>query len=171
MNTYSLPIPCFFFYFYHMYLTVHTSYFLACQVDFPVWPPVLSTVGCKESPGTSLTLPSKWEWALMVAVMAPLMTRHPKIDSPPFLSITLIFVALTLISPLLKPIWRPPLQISSSSPKPSCQVSIPLTLSKSPTVTFTLVSTLKVESAITVTQTHLMQDSWILNLLTLMFSG
>ena len=52
-------------------------------------------------------------------VMALLMTRHPTIDFPPFLSITLIFVALILISPLSKPIWRPPLQISSFSPKTS----------------------------------------------------
>ena len=63
------------------------------------------------------------------------MTRHPKIDFPPFLFITLIFVALALISPLLNPTWRPPLQISSYSLKPSCQVSLPLTLSKSPTIT------------------------------------
>ena len=69
----------------------------------------------------------------------------------PFLFITPIFVALTLISPLLNPTWRPPLQISSYSLKPSCQVSLPLTLSKSPTITYTLVSALKVVSALTVT--------------------
>ena len=83
----------------------------------------------------------------MVAVMVPLMTRHPMIDFPPFPFITLIFVASTLISPLLNPTWRPPLQISSYSLKPSCQVSLPLTLSKSPTITFTLVSALKVVCA------------------------
>ena len=60
-------------------------------------------------------------------------------------------MALTLISPLLNPTWRPPLQISSYSLKPSCQVSLPLTLSKSPTITYTLVSALKVVSALTVT--------------------
>ena len=43
------------------------------------------------------------------------------------------------------------LQISSYSPKPSCQVSLPLLLSKSPTITFTLVSALKEVSALTVT--------------------
>ena len=43
------------------------------------------------------------------------MTRHLMIDFPPFLFITPIFVALTLISPLLNPTWRPPLQISSYS--------------------------------------------------------
>ena len=62
-----------------------------------------------------------------------------------------IFVALILISPLSKPIWRPPLQISSFSPKPSCQVSLPLTPSKSPAITFTLASALKVVSPLTVT--------------------
>ena len=60
-------------------------------------------------------------------------------------------MALTLISPLLNPIWRPPLQISFYSPKLSYQVSLPLTLSKSPTITFTLISALKVVSALTVT--------------------
>ena len=85
------------------------------------------------------------------AVVVPLMTRHLMIDFPPFLFITPIFVALTLISPLLNPTWRPPLQISSYSLKPSCQVSLPLTLSKSPTITYTLVSALKVVSALTVT--------------------
>ena len=86
--------------------------------------------------------------------MVPLMTRHLMIDFPPFLFITPIFVALTnltLISPLLNPTWRPPLQISSYSLNPSCQVSLPLTLSKSPTITYTLVSALKVVSALTVT--------------------
>ena len=73
------------------------------------------------------------------------------IDFPPFLYITPIFVALTLISPLLNPTWRPPLQISSYFLKPSCQVSLPLTLSKSPTIAYTLVSALKVVSALTVT--------------------
>ena len=59
--------------------------------------------------------------------------------------------ARILISPLLKPIWQPPLQISSYSPKPSCQVSLSLTFSKSPAITFTLVSALKVVSVLTVT--------------------
>ena len=54
-------------------------------------------------------------------------------------------------SPLLNPTWRPPLQISSYSLKPSCQVNLPLTLSKSPTITFILVSALKVVSVLTVT--------------------
>ena len=135
-----------------MYLTVHTSYFLPCLVDLPVWPPVPGIVGCKVSPGKFLTtVQVRVGTRDSSTVMAPLMTRHPKIDFPSFLSITLIFVALTLISPLLKPIWRPPLQISSYSPKPSCQVSLSLTLSKSPALTFTLVSTLKVVSALTVT--------------------
>ena len=79
------------------------------------------------------------------------MTQNPKIDFPPFLSITLIFVALIPISPLLKPIWRPPLQISSYSPKPGCQVNLPLALSESPTITLYLISTLRVVSALTVT--------------------
>ena len=84
-------------------------------------------------------------------LMAPLMTRHPMIDFPPFLSIILIFVALILISPLSKPIWQPPLQISSFSLKPSCQVSLPLTPSKSPAITFTLASATKMVSPLTVT--------------------
>ena len=57
--------------------------------------------------------------------MVPLMTRHLMIDFPPFLFTTPIFVALTLMSPLLNPTWRPPLQISSYSLKPSFQVSLP----------------------------------------------
>ena len=81
----------------------------------------------------------------------PKEKRLHNIDFPPFLSIILIFVALILISPLSKPIWQPPLQISSFSPKPSCQVSLPLTPSKSPAITFTLASALKVVSPLTVT--------------------
>ena len=79
------------------------------------------------------------------------MTRHLMIDFPPFLSITPIFVALTLNFSSVES------HLATSSPnlfllsEPSCQVSLPLTLSKSPTITYTLVSALKVVSVLTVT--------------------
>ena len=39
--------------------------------------------GVLRIPDLILTLQNKWEWSLIVVVMAPLTTRHPMID-PPF---------------------------------------------------------------------------------------
>ena len=122
--------------------------FLSCLEDLTMWPPVPDIVGCKESLCSVSTLLIKWEWAL-VLVMAPLMTHHPGIDLPPFV-FTSIF-GLTLISSPLKPICQPPYQIFSFSAKPSCQVSLPLTFSKSPFKTIILVFFLKVVSVLTAT--------------------
>ena len=132
-----------------MYLTVHTSSFFSMPGKPPRMAPSPQHSGVQRISGHIRDSTVQVRVGIhKVAVMAPLTTRHPKIDSPPFLSTTLL---LTIISPLLKPIRRHPLQISSYSLKPSCQVSLPLTLSKSPTITFTLVSTLKVVSELTVT--------------------